>query len=63
MISTFQSDTILKASIFLSPSTWSSDLSTLATFGYDNIQLLQYHFEELLQCYGYSSKFNACIDE
>ena len=57
----FTSDPILSAASVFSPSTWPSDSSALARFGYSEIQLLAKHFETSLKTRHYEPA--ACINE
>ena len=57
----FASDPILSAASVFSPSTWPSDSSALARFGYSEIQVLAAHFENPLKSRNY--KTEGCIDE
>ena len=59
--SSFEFCAVLKASNVFSPSTWPSDSSVLARFGYEEIHLLSNHFSGPLQHRGY--KPELCVDE
>ena len=59
--SSFESHEVLKASSVFSPSTWPSDSSVLARFGYEQIRLLSDHFSRPLQHRGYEPEL--CVDE
>ena len=57
----FSSNPVLSAASVFSPSTWLSNSSTLARYGYSEIQLLATHFELPLKARKYD--LEACLNE
>ena len=58
--SSFDLNEVLKATAVFSPTTWPSDPTALARFGYDQIHLLSTHFSQALER-GYIPE--SCIEE
>jgi len=59
--SSFDSNECLKATAVFSPTTWPSDPTALAKFGYDQIHLLSTHVSQALVERGYTHE--SCIKE
>ena len=57
----FSSNPVLSAASVFSPSTWLSNSSALARYGYSEIQLLATHFEAPLKARKYD--LEACLNE